>query len=263
MAIIMEYVMAGREGFSKTVSLVVVAIDDFTNKPITGSNVRVYIQGASLPIKKPEGYFVFTNLRSGELVVHAEGGLYHSLNTECRLSDDAEGYKFIKIRMLPNRSYPIPEGTSCVEGMAEPHSDITLYSTDKAGAYKLLFDTKAGEDTISIYHTPDVEMEGRLLFITADGEKGDYFRVASLRDGEKLQYSLAEPLRNSYKKIGTSLYAVYETTADQTGRFFLPVKKMYKEKNEFICKAAGTQTVCKKCELEANKVNRLDLTSGR
>ena len=42
------------DSFTRKVSLVVLPIDDFTGKPILGSNVRVYIEGAPPPIKKSE-----------------------------------------------------------------------------------------------------------------------------------------------------------------------------------------------------------------
>ena len=39
------------DGFTRKVSLVVLAIDDFTDKPILGSNVRIYIEGEAPPIR--------------------------------------------------------------------------------------------------------------------------------------------------------------------------------------------------------------------
>lgn len=260
----MEYSTYISDRFTRKVSLVVMAIDDFTGKPILGSNVRVYIDGAAKAIKKSDGYHVFVNLNGPMVTVCAEGGQYSPRSIECDLTASGEQYTLLKLRMIPNRSYPIPQNTTCIEGKAAPDSLIRIFCYDSASAYKLLFDYK--KDTMSenrdifIFHPDDLDMEGKLLYITdSEGENQELLRITGVADKENKKYVLEKSLSVSYKKIGTSLFSVYETVADKKGIFFLPIANTYKEKYFYVCEAAGEKTVSLKLELDSGRVNKIDL----
>lgn len=256
----MEYYIS--HSFVRKVSLVVQAIDDFTGKPIRGSNVRVYIDGGPQAIKKNDGYHVFVNLDRPTVTVHAVGGQYNPQSIRCELAPDEDKYTFVKLRMLPNRSYPIPPDTTCIEGKAAPGSMIRIFCHD--GAYKLLYDYKKekGSDnrSIFIFHPDEVDMEGKLLHITdSEGKNRELLRIASVIDKDNRQYLLEKELSASYKKIGTSLFTVYETVADQKGSFFMPIANTFKEKSLYTCEAIGDKPVTMEVELESGKINRIDL----
>lgn len=260
----MEYSTRIFEGFKKKVSLVVIAIDDFTGKPILGSNVRVYIDGAAAAIKKKEGYHVFVNLDRRSFTVRADGGLYNSRSMECDLTASEEQYTLLKIRMFPNRSYPIPQNTTCIEGKAAPASRIRVFGCDSAGAYKLLYDykqdTKNENKAIYIFHPDDIDLEGKLLHITdSEGKNQEFLRITGVADQENRMYLMEKGLAGSYKKIGTSLFSVYETTADKNGDFFLPIANTHKEKNLYVCETTTERTVSLKFELDSGRVNKIDL----
>lgn len=240
------------------------AIDDFTGKPILGSNVRVYINGAAKAIKKNDGYHVFVNLNSPIVTVCAEGGQYSPRSVECNLTTGEEQYTLLKLRMIPNRSYPIPQNTTCIEGKAAPDSLIRIFCCDSASAYKLLYDYK--KDTTSenraifIFHPDDLDMEGKLLHITnSEGENQELLRITGVADKENRKYVLEKELSASYKKIGTALFPVNETVADKQGNFFLPIANTYKDKYLYACEAAGEKNVSLKLELDSGRVNKIDL----
>lgn len=253
------------DNFTRKVSLVVMAIDDFTGKPILGSNVRVNIEGAVQPIKKMDGYHVFVNLDKPKVVVHAVGGQYNSRSIECDLTaNQEEQYTLLKIRMLPNRSYPIPPDTTCIEGKAAPNSLIRVFCRDSAATYKLLYDYKKEKDSdnraIHIFHPDDIDMEGKLLHITdTKGENRELLRIVGVADKENKKYSLEKELSSNYKKIGTSLFSVYETVADKNGLFFLPIANTYKEKYLYVCETVGEKSLSLELELDSGKVNTIDL----
>ena len=58
------------------VSLAVLLIDELTGAAITGSNARAWIENEKPPIKKGDGWFVFTDLLPGDYTVLAEGVQY-------------------------------------------------------------------------------------------------------------------------------------------------------------------------------------------
>jgi hypothetical protein len=260
----MEYSTHISDRFTRKVSLVVMAIDDFTGKPILGSNVRVYIEGAAKAIKKNDGYHVFVNLDSPMVTVCAEGGQYNPRSIECSLTASKGQYTLLKLRMIPNRSYPIPLNTTCIEGKAAPKSLIRIYCHDSASAFKLLYDYKKEPSNenraIFIFHPEDMDMEGKLLHITdSDGKNQELLRIAGVADKENKKYLLEKELSGSYKKIGTSLFSVYETAADKNGSFFMPIANTYKEKYLYVCEAIGEKNVSLKLELDSGRVNKIDL----
>jgi hypothetical protein len=260
----MNYSTYITDSFTRKVSLVVLAIDDFTGKPILGSNVRVYIEGAASAIRKLDGHHVFVNLDQPTVTVHAVGGQFNQRSIECRLNSDEERYTFLKIRMIPNRSYPLPQNTTCIEGKAVPGSLIRIFCRDAAAAYKLLYDyqKKAADESrlISIFHPDDVDMEGKLLYITdSKGKNQELLRITGVADKDNKKYLLEQELSANYKKIGTSLFSVYETAADKNGSFFLPIANTYKEKNLYVCEVVGEKPALFELELDSGRVNKIDL----
>lgn len=249
----------------RKVSLVVLAIDDFTGRPILGSNIRVYIDGEAPAIKKSDGHHVFVNLHKPTVTVNAEGGQFNKRSIPCRLNTAGESYTFLKLRMIPNRSYPIPRNTTCIEGKAAPDSLIRIFCRDAASSYKLLYnykkkDEKGDNRAISIFHPEDVDMEGKLLFITdSKGHNRELLRITGVVDKESKMYSVEKELSADYKKIGTSLFSVHETPVDKNGDFFLPVANTYKEKYRYVFEVVGPKPVSCELELESGRVNKIDL----
>lgn len=243
------------------VSLVVLLIDDFNNKVITGSKARVWIPGEKSPIQKPEGYHVFTGLSEVRHQILIESGMYESQTVPVNLSGEDAAYTMLKVRMVPNRAYLLPSGTTCAEGTAEPGSQIRLFCREGVKALKLLYDydgSGAHGKEIGIYHPEEMDIEGKVLYIeNRDRSKQEFFRI-SKADGEG-RYLLTDPLESSYKKIGTTIYPVYSTNADEKGYFFLPVLNMSGDAREFYCEAAGTEHTSHSCRLVKGTINKLNL----
>lgn len=236
------------DSWSRKVSLVIMLIDDITDKVITDA-ARVWIEGQSPCIRKSEGYYVFTNLNGDRVSVQIQHGMYEQNTVEAELPGEGESYVMRKVRMTPGRGYRFPSGVSCVEGRAEPGSRIYLFSKEREKGLKLLYDygEKDGK-YISIYHTSDLQLEGKLLRIVGkDGAQSENFRILS-KCGD--QYVLERPLTQEYKKIGTTIYPIYEAQTDRSGRFFLPVCRLGTAAVPFCCQAIGTQTVQRDIILE-------------
>lgn len=251
-----------REGrIRRRVSLVLMLIDDFNNKVILGSNARLWIPGAKAPIRKAEGYYVFSNLEDRQVRIFIEAGLYESRTLQIKL--DSEGYTFLKVRMTPNRSYPVPKDTTCVEGRAAPGSTVRIVCLEDSRPLKLIYDyERGGSDSkkISIYHQETTDIEGKVLYIENGKSGAEFFRVLQ-RQEKSGDYTLEQPLTANYKKIGTTVYLVYSGTADEKGVFFLPISNLPRETNRFLCEASGERTIRLERQFKTGIVNQLDFTA--
>lgn len=250
-----------KDYISLGVSLVVIAIDDFNNKPISGNRLRVWIDGEKAAIQKQEGYYVFVNLKKKELVLHIEGEIYNKreiLLDENKLKEYKQ--EALKVRMIPNRRYPITSDTTCIEGIAKPYSKIKIYSEEYTTPYKLLYTYEKGSREISIYHPNDINIEGKILLIkNKDDTQYEFVEIEGKKEGEQTLYHIQYPLSNTYKKIGTVLYPVYTVETDEKGEFYFPVSGLYTAKTSFVFILQGKEKKNKVVELTAGKVNKIYL----
>lgn len=245
------------DNWTKRVSLVILLIDDMTDRVITDA-AQVRIEGQPACIRKAEGYYVFTNLTGERAFVRIRQGMYEPKTVEIKVPGAGEPYVMRKVRMTPGRGCRLPAGAGCVEGRAEPGSRILLFGRRGERGLKLLYDYgKRAEKRISIYHPPDMQLEGKLLrIVEKNGSAGEIFRVLS-KEGDG--YVLEEPLGRGYKKMETTIYPVYETQADEEGRFFLPVGKLGAASAVFCCQALGKRRIEREITLEKGVVVRADL----
>ncbi len=245
------------------VSLVLTLIDDFSNKVILGSGARVWIPGEKPPVRKPEGYYVFTNLQGREAQVFIQAGLYEDRTLTAELG--GVPYTSLKVRLTPDRNYPVPRDTTCVEGRAEPGSLIRILCPEAGRPLKLIYDyERSGEKggmQISLYHPDTVDIEGKALYITNDKTGAEFFRVLQRMDRNG-DYLLERPLCADYRKIGTTVLPVTAGRADDKGIFFLPIPNMTGDTNRFLCEAAGKKTVRLERRFKTGAVNHLDFTAG-
>lgn len=245
------------DNWKKRVSLVIVLIDDMTDKVITEA-ARVWIEGQAACIRKAEGYYVFTDLPQGRVSVRIRHGMYEQKTVEAEIPQEGEPYVMRKVRMTPGRSYRLSGGISCVEGRAEPGSRIFLFCRQKEKGLKLLYDYGGkAERYISIYHPEDMQLEGKLLRIVGkNNHGGETFRILAKEDDK---YILEKPLKRGYKKIETTIYPIYETQTDESGNFFLPVCKLGAPSAIFCCQALGRELVERYITLEKGAVVKADL----
>lgn len=237
-------------------SLVVLVIDDFTGRPVVGSNVKVSIREQKPPVVKGDGYYVFVNLTETSVTLLCESGIYEQRTEQVDLAGGMENEVLI-IRLLPNAQYPIPSNTTCISGRTQPGRRLLFWNSDGKG-YKLLYDytcqEKENEHLIDIFNPDNKEMEGKVFFICGQDErKKEYFTIVGKTDQH---YRMDRPLSRDYKKVGTVIMPVYEIYADERGEFFLPVAGNYDQKTELICQAEGDKED-KKFELLPGRNNEI------
>ncbi len=233
----------------RRVSLAVLLIDDLTGMPVRGSNARAWIEGEKPPIKKNDGWSVFTDLCPGSFELCAEGG--HYIRQQISITIAAGEILTRTIRLKPARTYPVPPGCLRIEGRSEPGAEITVYAQDKQSAFKLLADAKQGSTQLQVFHADTVNLSGSLFrLITSDGES-ENVTLESGQPGAENTYELKQPLEYGHPRVGTSLIPASSAIADENGRFFLVLKRC-PGNSKIICRSKGTAEICREYENNNN-----------
>ncbi len=239
-----------------SVSLGVFVVDDLTGNPVIGSNVRVWIDHQKPPIKKGDGWFVFTDLACQSYTIHAEGGFYQKTSLDYSVSDSMT--KTVTIRLTPSRNYPVPEGMLRVEGKADPFAEITVCLPDKNSSCKLLTDAEKNSSELMIYHTDLAVLDGCCYRLVSDGFEEDITIANSLSENHK-QYRLTDPLREFHPRTGSVLFPLKKTRADQNGSFFLVIRSC-SETAGIVFESRGVRFVRREYHREGQTCLRPDLT---
>ncbi len=239
-------------GLKRKVSLVLLPIDDFTDRIILGSQIRMYtLEGNRPAIRKSDGYHVFCDLEGQEAGICIEGPLYQ--RQTLTLPVNGETVDVYQVRMVPGPGYPIPRGATIVKGRLPGGSVIRLFFQEQKKSCKLLYDYDPGEQgrRLSLFQPFEMHLEGKTLCIGGKGKDREFFRV-SAQEGETCL--LEHPLSRAYRKIGTSIYPVYETAVREDGSFYLPIHSV-PEEGGCLCMLRGTDGRESVCEVT--------LSSGR
>lgn len=248
-----DHFPVGHRALSR-VSLAVLLLDDLSGRQITGSNARAWIEKERPPIKKNDGWFVFTDLRPGCYTINAGGGQFEPCCIDAEIAEDS--VQMLVIRLKPGRVYPVPPGCLRVEGKAQPGAAVTIISCSKASGFKLLSDCKAGEGTISVFHPEGVRLDGRTFRL---GSEDIILCASEDPDCRSGVYRLAEPLKYDHPRIGSTLMPAYSATADENGRFFM-ILGAGAASSGLICESAGSRTLSRKYENIDTQCFRPDLT---
>ena len=110
--------MNGRgEHVRHRVSLVLELWDDFTDRPISDPSIVITASGLIRPLRKEDGFYVFVNC---PMPVHVEirSERYETEEFDVGMQDGKA--VILKKRLRPGKNYPLPAGTTCVTGCAEP-----------------------------------------------------------------------------------------------------------------------------------------------
>lgn len=239
----------------RELSLVLLPVDDFTDKVIVGSGIRMYtLEGRRPSIRKEDGYHVFCDLQGDAVQICVEGPLYQRQVLTLLLASEPE---VIQVRMIPGDSYPIPAGSTCIRGTLGPGSRIRLYFPEQKRCCKLLYDydvRKNGKE-LSLFQPETARLEGKTLCIRDKEAHVEFFRIKE-QQGE--QCRMEAPLSRNYKKIGTTVYRVYEAYAKSDGSIYLPIQNLPEGDGICMLQKGGTEEEDSFCmKLIAGKENRI------
>ncbi|HEX3034027.1 MAG TPA: hypothetical protein VHT73_02705 [Thermodesulfobacteriota bacterium] len=150
---------------STNLSLAVWLVDDYTQKTPAGYvNVKVK-EGNVKAVKNLSGYYLFTDLPSGNYTVVSESGYYFSEETPVNTSLLDPKNPVLQIILKPRPAYPFPGNATLVRGRvsnANPVANAVVKvvgktietKTDERGEFVLYF-TGIKQESISIEVTKD------------------------------------------------------------------------------------------------------------
>ena len=131
--------MNGRgEHVRHRVSLVLELWDDFTDRPISDPSVVITASGLIRPLRKEDGFYVFVNC---PMPVHVEirSERYETEEFDAGMQDGKA--VILKKRLRPGKNYPLPAGTTCVIGCAEPGTVIEVAAEESSSSMLTVMDT--------------------------------------------------------------------------------------------------------------------------
>lgn len=241
------------------VSLAVLLVDDFTDKFIISPMVKVSVEGQQKPIRKAEGFYIFTNLSQALIKVIAEGYCYFREEkiVDLRCLDKAE--PVIKMRLRPNQCY---RGISKAISLSVNLPEHTRFSAFYEGSnmYKrLLRDYEKDNPSIMLYQGDEEELEGKMCCITAKDGTYERFCLGAAIDKENAIYFLEQKPSNSYKKIETKIYPAAFLESEKEGEYFVLLKGYGEKALTYTCiLEQETKKSKRKIELKVGKENRED-----
>ena len=219
-------------------SLVILVIDDFTGKPVRGSNIRVSIEGQRPPVVKEDGYHIFLNLTETCFTLVCESSIYKRRSEQIDLSGWGEKEVMV-IRLLPDSGYPASSSIIRVSGRTQAGRRLLFWNGGESG-YRLQRDYECSHgEKIAIYNPDNKMLTGKKFFICGkDDKKRQYFKIVEIADG---YCRMDRALPEDYKRIGSRIIPVCEIYADENGAFFLPVFRKHGQETELVCQAEGDE----------------------
>ena len=236
--------------------LAVLAIDAFTGKIILNRDFTVEIAGAHPPVRKRDGYFVFSH------VLHARGKKEDGLSWEepvlsVRLGGSGYQEKVIRVsaasvsatdpvvtvRMYPDASYPYPPSAVCMEGRLSAGCILSAALLQKESSLRLAEDYHAGGGTIAVYRGDRCNLTGSLFYLETehpvsapgernaaqnDGAGGCFLSLREAECGGTGRYRLSAPLPEGARRTTARLYpACMHRSGEQEAHYFFafPIKK--------------------------------------
>ena len=215
--------------------LAVLPIDAFTGKTILTRDFTVEIKGVRPPVRKQEGYFVF----SGVPAVCAEKGMdsftvclrgrgYQEAVLHVPTASVSPINPVITVRMNPDASYPFPPHTVRIVGRLSGNCCLRAACLHSEGSLRLAEDYHAGEETIVLYRGGRSNLTGGLFYIEKERAatenstaRGCFLLLGEAERGGTGRYRLAEPLKDSFGRPEARLYpARMQTAMEREAHYF-------------------------------------------
>jgi len=259
----MEYTCSLKIGAE--VSLVVCLIDDYTAKQTSDNNINVFLKETpKRPIRKPDGYFVFTELHEMTYNLCVRSDIF--LDEDLQVTPSQIAGRMMYVTLKPRSSYPFPGRTTLIrtavcdsEGTPVGDAGIkaAVLSEECASAKLVNQKTESGSLEISLINVAGKILVGDMFLLKEKGEeKMEYCTIAGIC-GETRQYRLEQPLQFEYRR-GALLLPVMHTRSDTRGEAVVCFRnlrsKLCDVKMEFTCK---DKVLTREAKLEEGKTTYL------
>ena len=253
--------------FNITVSLVVCPIDDYTAEPRSGGNIHVFLKdNPKKPVRKSDGYYVFTDLTETSYDVLVESDIYLAENVNIVLKELDPANPIAYLNLKPNSVYPFPLGATLVRVTLRDQNGNALQNAKAVAAImssscavaKLAQDgLKKGSSEIGLINVSGKISVGDMFLIKEKEEVcSEYCKIVGVSRGKQL-YNLARPLQFNHIR-GALLLPAIETRNASNGEVVIYFRntraKHFNAKIEFI---HDEKSIVKELELTEGKTNYL------
>jgi hypothetical protein len=217
------------------IGLILIPYDDLTDQIIIEPVLTVYLDHVPRePIRKSEGYWIFTNLDNPIVRLRITSDRYHTLNTVVDLTGLDPLYPIFLIRLKPGLSYGLPSGASVISGYVRDKKGalirqcpVTVQHGWEGGRIQLLEGTDlTGKSRLSLSAPQFNRLLGR-QFIIQDVKTRILERIAIIQHLEDTDiFILDKPLSKHYP-ANTLMFQLTELTTDDEGcfAFYIPTPK--------------------------------------
>lgn len=241
------------------VSMAVLLIDDFTDRIVTSSALRVSVQNGGKPIKKEGGFHVFTNIAASAAQVTVEGPGYCREVQTVDLETLNRTNPVVRIRVKPDRTYALPDNAVRVLALLPSHAVLSIFDEEGSDYKRLLTDYEKGSGEISLYQDGSRELEGKTCCVVDKNHQYELIRLGSLKDRETGTFSLEQEPKSSHKKADTKIYPVSLVGGEQEAEYFLPLQSDAGEEVHYTCILQQGDTLTQtQVTLKSGRENRLD-----
>jgi hypothetical protein len=249
------------ESLHMSSSLIVLVIDDYSNKVVISSGLSVEVEGEKKPIRKPDGYYVFLNLKNKAANLTIRCNTYYTEKRSVDLTQLKNTDPVIKIRVKPNKYYPALHQATCLQGIGKPGCEVRVVCEDAMKHFRLLYDYNKDDmkDEIAIYNPDNNDLEGKLFQIMdKDRKHKEMFCAVKSKETQNSLYKIEPPLKNTYQKVGTKILPVFSSKTDSNGEYFIMINNINEDSAKCRCEIAGDKTITKDIILKTGKINKSD-----
>lgn len=202
-------------------------MDGFMGQPAHDAGLCVKMDDGAIPVRKPEGYYIFWDNGRAKRLLTVSGGGYE--REEFLLDMEAIGRKdrpTCCLWLKPGRAYAYPPEIKLEKRCFGPEKEVILPFKSSAGCIRLAEAYPMEMLNPSVIHlqvSGDLEMENRLLCIRDSEGKEEYFTIWSYKNRDLGFYTLASPLKGVYGPYESEILLTLVLRADKKGELMMPV----------------------------------------
>ncbi|WP_341878093.1 hypothetical protein [Defluviitalea saccharophila] len=220
---------------SRRVSLAVLPIDDFADRIINDSSVEAFLENLHVnPIRKPDGYRVFADIKEEEAELILKSYIYKTQRHKINLKNSNLEDRILKIRLEPSEAYPAYNTGIIVRGRLVNSNNLPVKDTGIKivipGAKDPLICLNTidkGEKDIYIYNPKNKCLMGaEYAYVEKQNIKGTFIIWEEVADNKL--FELRYPLTFRCVK-GKKFHKVYTVHTGPNGEFSLLIPKDYIE----------------------------------
>lgn len=245
--------------------MIICTVDDYTSRPRSGGNIVVSLreQPRKRPVRKPGGYYIFTDLDCGMYGVAVRSDVYMDLDINIPVEEIEPVNQVTYIILKPCSHYPFLNGATLIRasvrdmmGRGIPGAGVkAVMVSDSCARARLSVDgAEKGQNNICLANVRGgISVGDEYLIRDKDGKKTEYCLIAGTTETEKC-YRLDDSLQSSYSR-GAIMLPVFNTKSDDRGEvvvyFREPCPDHFKVKLQFEHEKNLTE---KELDIEGGKI---------